>query len=100
PRPLARPSPDEVPDGIGKGSVVSVSLGRRTARGVVAEIGVEAPNGIVPVEAGRRLGEVPPVLVALALWLADYYGSTPARALELVAPELPKRRVERPSPAE
>ena len=32
------------------------------------------------------LDELPPALVDLALWLADYYGSTPARALELVAP--------------
>ena len=30
--------------------------------------------------------ELPPALVELALWLADYYGSTPARALALVAP--------------
>ena len=34
------------------------------------------------------VGQVPPALVDLALWLADYYGSTPARALALVAPEL------------
>ena len=25
-------------------------------------------------------------LVDLALWIADYYGTTPARALDLVAP--------------
>src|SRR5262249_12843513 len=39
-------------------------------------------------------------LVELALWLADYYGSTPGRALALVAPTLPKRRKEQPPPAE
>src|SRR5262249_39338863 len=45
-------------------------------------------------------GSVPATLVELALWLADYYGSTPARALALVAPERPKRRKEQPPPAE
>ena len=46
------------------------------------------------------IGQVPPALVSLALWIADYYGSTPARALALVAPELPKRRKEQAPPAE
>ena len=41
------------------------------------------------------LYELPPALVDLALWVADYYGSTPARALELVAPKLRARRGER-----
>jgi primosomal protein N' (replication factor Y) len=98
-RTLARPFTYEVPEDVAKGSVVSVRLGRQTARGVVAEVGVAPPDGIVPVAAGRTLGGVPPVLVDLALWLADYYGSTPARALELVAPVLAKPRAERPSPA-
>ena len=44
--------------------------------------------------------ELPEPLVDLALWLADYYGSTPARALELVAPPKRKARGERPQPAE
>jgi hypothetical protein len=38
------------------------------------------------------LDEIPPTLVDLALWIAEYYGSTPARALELVAPRACKRR--------
>jgi primosomal protein N' (replication factor Y) len=46
------------------------------------------------------LGAVPASLVELALWIASYYGSTPARALALVAPESPKRRKEQPPPAE
>jgi len=99
-RTLARPFTYAVPEGTEKGAVVSVRFGRQTARGVVARIGVEAPQGVVPVDAGRALGDVPGVLVDLALWLADYYGSTPARALELVAPALRKRRAERPSPVE
>ena len=58
------------------------------------------PDGVEarPVEA--VIGELPATLVELALWLADYYGSTPARALALVAPETPKRRKEQAPPAE
>ena len=48
---------------------------------------------------GRVLDEIPAPLVDLALWVADYYGSTPARALELVAPLRRAPRGERPSPA-
>ena len=59
----------------------------RAARGVVVETGVEAPAGVEPAPIERVLYELPPALVDLALWLADYYGSTPARALELVAPQ-------------
>src|SRR5438552_16152321 len=70
------------------------------ARGVVTEVGVVAPPGITPVPIGRVVATLPPTLVELALWLADYYGSTPARALELVAPREAKRRAERPSPVE
>src|SRR5205823_3694640 len=46
--------------------------------------------------AFERVAEpLPAALVGLALWIADYYGSTPARALGLVAPSYPKRRGER-----
>jgi primosomal protein N' (replication factor Y) len=68
-------------------------------RGVVADVGVEPPSGVVPVDVGRLLDEIPAPLVDLALWLADYYGSTPARAFELVAPVRRSPRGERPSPA-
>ena len=44
--------------------------------------------------------ELPAALVDLALWLAEYYGSTPARALELVAPVRRARRKEQPPPGE
>jgi primosomal protein N' (replication factor Y) len=40
------------------------------------------------------------VLVDLALWIAEYYGSTPARALELVAPVRRQRGKEQASPVE
>ena len=97
-RALARPFTYEVPSGTEKGAVVAVRLGRRATRGVVADVGVEPPAGIEPAPVERLVGEIPPLLVDLALWLADYYGSTPARALELVAPVRRKPRGERPSP--
>jgi primosomal protein N' (replication factor Y) len=61
--------------------------------------GVEAPQGVEIAAAGDLVGRVPPALVELALWLADYYGSTPARALALVAPRMRARRGERREPA-
>ena len=75
---------------------MQVRLGRSTTRGVVAEVDVEAPVGIALAAAGKVLGEIPPVLVDLALWIADYYGTTPARALELVAPLRRTPRGQRP----
>ncbi len=98
-RSLARPFTYVVPEGTRKGAVVSVRLGRRTVRGVVGDVGVAAPPGVEPVDVGKLLDEVPAPLVDLALWIADYYGSTPARALELVAPTRRAPRGERPSPA-
>ena len=85
-RALGRPFTYEVADGVGKGAVVSVRLGRRSPRGVVVELGVAAPAGVEIARAGPRRRRIPASLVDLALWLADYYGSTPARALALVAP--------------
>ena len=52
----------------------------------------EAPPDVAPVPAERVLETLPPALVDLALWLADYYGSTPARALALIAPQRPAGR--------
>ena len=94
-RAVARPFTYEVPDGVGRGAVVSVPFGRSTARGVVAGIEDAPPVGVKAVPVGRLLDEVPAPLVDLALWIADYYGSTPARALALVAPRLRARRGER-----
>jgi primosomal protein N' (replication factor Y) len=48
----------------------------------------------------RVVEELPRPLVELALWMAEYYGSTPGRALALVAPVQRKPRGERPQPAE
>jgi primosomal protein N' (replication factor Y) len=94
-RAVARPFTYEVPDDVGKGEVVSIRFGRTSARRVDVETGVEAPAGVKTAPIESVLYELPPALVDLALWVADYYGSTPARALELVAPKLGARRGER-----
>ena len=99
-RSVARIFTYEVPEGVAKGAVVAIRFGRGAARGVVVENGAEAPAGIEPAPIERVLYELPPALVDLALWVADYYGSTPARALELVAPKLRARRGERRPQAE
>jgi primosomal protein N' (replication factor Y) len=99
-RAVARPFTYEVPPEVGKGAVVFVSFGSAKRRGVVVELEESPPQGIEPTFVGEVVGEVSPALVDLALWLADYYGSTPARALELVAPRARKRRSERPSPVD
>ena len=98
-RAVARPFTYEAPEGVGKGAVVSVSFGRSRVRGVVVGTGEAPPVGVEAVPVGRVLDEVPPALVDLALWLSDYYGSTPARALELVAPLKRARRGEPKPPA-
>jgi primosomal protein N' (replication factor Y) len=92
---VARPFTYEVPDDVQKGAVVAIRFGRGAVRGVVVETGVDAPPGIETAPVESVLYELPPALVELAIWLADYYGSTPARALELVAPKLRSRRGER-----
>ena len=94
-RSLARPFTYEIDDDVGKGAVLAISFGNARRRGVVVEADTEAPPDVEPVAAERVLETLPPALVDLALWLADYYGSTPARALELIAPHQPKRRGER-----
>ncbi len=93
-RALARPFTYESPDGVGKGAVVSVPFGRSEVRGVVVGPEDAPPIGVKAAPVAGVLDEIPPALVDLALWLADYYGSTPARALELVAPRARARRGE------
>jgi primosomal protein N' (replication factor Y) len=75
-------------DGVGVGSVLVVPFGRRRVLGVVVEV---AESSELPPE---RLAEpiealeagVPSDLVALGLWAAREYCSTPARGLGLVLP--------------
>jgi primosomal protein N' (replication factor Y) (superfamily II helicase) len=98
-RALARPFTYEVDADVKKGAVVSMPLGRSNVRGVVVGEEAAPPEGIRPVPVTRVVDAVPAPLVDLALWLAEYYGSTPARALALVAPPLRARRGERQAPA-
>jgi primosomal protein N' (replication factor Y) len=84
-RALARPF-TYLGDGLEVGSIVSVPLGRSRRRGVVVRLTEAAPQNVEPLAVERVLGSVPPPLVELALWIAEYYGSTPGRALSLVAP--------------
>jgi primosomal protein N' (replication factor Y) len=99
-RAVARPFTYEVPADVGKGAVVTVRFGGAKRRGVVVGLEESAPEGVKAAPVGDVVDELPEPLVDLALWLADYYGSTPARALELVAPPKRKARGERPQPAE
>src|SRR3954449_451411 len=94
-RAVARPFTYEVPDGVERGAIVDVRFGNARRRAIVTEVGVDLPEGITAAPVERVAETLPPALVDLALWLADYYGSTPARALQLVAPYNAKRRGER-----
>ena len=76
------------PDGVGIGSVLVVPFGHRDVVGVVVDV---AESSGLPDErliAPRRVfdHDLPPDLVELALWMAEEYCSTPARALALVSP--------------
>ena len=89
-----------MPDDVRVGSVVEVRFGNAKRRGLVVELGVDAPAGVDVARVERVVEELPQPLVELALWVADYYGSTPARALALVAPFQRKPRGERAQPGE
>jgi primosomal protein N' (replication factor Y) len=91
-RSVARPFTYEVPDEAERGTVVEMRFGNARRRGVVAEVGVALPDGVAAAPVDRIAESLPPALVDLALWVADYYGSTPARALSLIAPHAPRRR--------
>ncbi len=99
-RAVAREFTYEVDDGVGVGAIVRIPFGRSRARGIVVSLHEAPPAGVDARPVESVLGTVPATLVELALWIADYYGSTPARALALVAPESPKRRKEQAPPAE
>ena len=99
-RALAREFTYEVPDEVEPGAVVEVRFGNARRRGVVTEIGVVPPEGVQAAPIERVLEQLPPALVQLALWVSDYYGSTPGRALALVAPLRRRPRGERARPAE
>jgi primosomal protein N' (replication factor Y) len=99
-RALARAFTYEVPEDVVRGDVVSVRLGGARQRGVVIDLEDAPPEGVEAAPIERVVESLPAPLVELALWLADYYGSTPGRALALVAPAKRARRKELPQPAE
>jgi primosomal protein N' (replication factor Y) len=70
------------------GATLEVPFGGRSVLGVVT--GTAAESAVAPEKLAaplRRLeASVPADLVELALWMADEYCSTPARALQLVLP--------------
>jgi primosomal protein N' (replication factor Y) len=99
-RALAREFTYLVPGEIEPGQVVRVRLGGRRVRGVVSAVDVPPPPGIELAQVEEVAERIPAPLVELALWLSAYYGSTPGRALALVAPASPKRRGERARPLE
>src|ERR671934_1014188 len=99
-RALAREFTYEVPDDVGRCAVVDVRFGNARRRGVVTNVDVSPPEGVRTSPVERVVEELSPALLELALWVAEYYGSTPARALSLVAPLKRKARGERRPPAE
>jgi len=73
------------PAGADVGTLLEVPFGRREVLGVVTGLAEESEHELS--EPLRVLDHaVPEDLVALALWMADEYCSTPARALSLVLP--------------
>jgi primosomal protein N' (replication factor Y) (superfamily II helicase) len=99
-RAVAREFTYTVDDDVEVGAIVRIPFGRSRARGIVVGLSDTPPEGVDARPIEEVVGAVPATLVELALWLADYYGSTPARALALVAPESPKRRKQQAPPAE
>ena len=94
-RRLSGPFDYALPDApVEVGSVVKVPFGHQKLDGVVVGLAAEselAPERLVAPSAVRE-DSVPPDLVALALWMAAEYASTPARALSLVLPPPGKPR--------
>ncbi len=75
-------------DPVAVGSVVSIPFGRQSLGGVV--VGFAHESGVAPdklvAPTAVRPDTIPADLVDLALWMAEEYCSTPARALGLVLP--------------
>ena len=73
---------------VGVGSMLVVPFGRRRLLGVVVDVAAESdlpPERLAEPIAALE-ADVPQSLVALGLWVAREYVSTPARGLALVLP--------------
>jgi primosomal protein N' (replication factor Y) len=96
-RRLSGPFDYALPDApVDVGSIVRVPFGRQKLDGVVVGLASAtevAPEKLVTPTAVRE-DSLPAELVELALWMADEYCSTPARALSLVLPPPGKPRTE------
>ncbi len=82
-------APELVDRGVGVGSLLRVRFAGRTLSAVIAELAErsELPAQRLAVASELLDARLPAELVGLAVWLADEYCSTPARALEvLLAP--------------
>jgi primosomal protein N' (replication factor Y) len=96
-RRLAGPFDYALPDGpVEVGSIVRVPFGRQALDGVVVGLAAtsDVPADRLVTPTAVREDSLPPELVALALWMADEYCSTPARALQLVLPPAGRPRTE------
>jgi primosomal protein N' (replication factor Y) (superfamily II helicase) len=73
------------PDGVDVGAILEVPFGRQRLKGVVTGLAGSSEHRLM--DPLRVLADsVPSELVELALWMAQEYVSTPARALGLVLP--------------
>ena len=84
-RSLRGPFDYVLPEGAGVGSVLLVPFGHRDVLGVVTAVAQSSEHEL---QQPRRVLEqsLPADLVALAVWTAAEYCSTPARALSLMLP--------------
>ena len=67
------------------GTLLEVSFGRQRVRAVVTGLADRSEHQLItPLRQYHH--DIPADLVALGLWMADEYASTPGRALSLIAP--------------
>jgi primosomal protein N' (replication factor Y) (superfamily II helicase) len=87
-RRLSGPFDYHAPEGARVGTVVRIPFGHQKLDGVVVGLAEasELPAERLVAPTAVRADSVPDDLVELALWMADEYCSTPARALSLVLP--------------
>jgi primosomal protein N' (replication factor Y) len=96
-RRLSGPFDYALPDApVGVGSIVRIPFGRQTLDGVVVALaaGSDVPPDKLVTPTAVREDSVPAELVELALWMAEEYCSTPARALSLMLPPKGSPRTE------
>jgi primosomal protein N' (replication factor Y) len=71
------------------GSRVLVRFGKQKVTGVVVRADTPAPEGVTPIDLSEVLDDqpaLPPELVELCLWMADYYEAPPGEALRAALP--------------